>query len=131
MIESIVKGIMLTGLNKYAKKNEVDVGKIQIKVSNNIEDNVFYDICKDFKTTERVRFLDILDKKIDVLGYGSLVNPKMKEFLIDFTKENNFELQNTCCFILKHNETIYLSFYNEVKNIRNVPLKNYLLEKGL
>lgn len=131
MIESIVKGIMLTGLNKYALKNEVPSDRVQIKVSDNIEGNVFYDICKDFKTTERVRFLDILDKKIDILSYGSLVNPKMKEFLIDFAKENNFELQSVCCFILKHNDIIYLSFYNEVKNIRNVPLKNYLTEKGL
>jgi hypothetical protein len=131
MIEGIVKGIMLTGLNKYAKINETVVDKIQIKISDNIEGYVFYDICKDFKTTERVSFTNIMDKKIDILGYGSFVNPKLKEFLSDFAEENNFELEKTCCFILKHNDLIYLSFYHGVKNIKTIPLRNYLAEKGL
>ncbi len=131
MIEGIVKGIMLTGLNKYAKINETVVDKIQIKVSDNSEGTVFYDICKDFKTTERVSFTNIMDKKMDILGYSSIVNPKLKEFLFDFSEENNFELEKTCCFILKHNDLIFLSFYYGMKNIKTIPLKNYLSEKGL
>ena len=131
MIEGIVKDIMLKGLNKYAGINETTVEKIQIKVSNNIEGTVFYDICKDFKTTERVLFVNIMDKKMDILGYSSFVNPKLKEFLIDFAEENSFELEKVCCFILKHNDLIFLSFYYGVKNIKNIPLTKYLAEKGL
>lgn len=131
MIEGIVKSIMLTGLNKYALINETSPEKVQIKVSDDIDGYVFYDICKDFKITERVVFKNIMDKKMDVLGYGVLVNPKMKEFLTDFSVENDFELKNVCCFILKHNNVLFLSFYNGIKSIRTIPLKNYLAEKGL
>lgn len=131
MVEGIVKGIMLTGLNKYSIINEVPLEEIQIKVSNDIDGTVFYDICKQFKTIERVRFTQIMDKKMDLLGYGSIANPFLKDSLIKFAEENSFEIDKVCCFILSHKQVLYLSFYNEFKNIKTIPLKKYLNEVGL
>jgi hypothetical protein len=131
MIEGIVKGIMLTGLNKYSIINEVPVEEIQIKVSNDTEGTVFYDICKQFKTTERVRFTQIMDKKMDLLGYGSIASPFLKDSLGKFSEENGLELEKVCCFILLHNQVLYLSFYNEFKTIKTISLKKYLSEVGL
>lgn len=131
MIEGIVKGIMLTGLNKYSVLYNVPLEDIQIKVSNDIEGTVFYDVCNKFKTVERVKFINIMDKKMDLFGYGSIASPFLKDSLVKFANESNFELEKVCCFVLSHNQVLFLSFYNDFKNIKTIPLKKYLSEIGI
>jgi hypothetical protein len=131
MIESIVKKIMLTGLNKYAKEFNNTIEKIQIRVSNDEEATVNYDICEQFVIKEKVRFSQIMDVKIDILGYGSLANPFLKDLLVKFSNENEFEIKDVSCFILQHNDVLVLSFYNKSQNVKNISLKKYLNEVGL
>lgn len=131
MIEGIVKKIMLTGLTKYAKIYDVQVDRIQIKVTDNSEKYVNYEICKDFKAVEKVRFLQIMDKKMDLLGYESMASPFLKKSLIDFSKESEDEIENISCFILKHKETIGLSFYGGFLNKKNILLNKFLAELGM
>jgi hypothetical protein len=54
MVEGIVKKIMMTGINKYAKKYETSNDDVQIKVTDDIDGNVFYTMCKDFKDRKSV-----------------------------------------------------------------------------
>jgi hypothetical protein len=131
MIEAIVKKIMLTGLTKYAKKYEVSTEKVQIKVIDDPSKTVFYDICVGFETKERVTFLSIMDKKLDIFQYEQISNPFMKASLKGYAKETNDDVENVCCFILKHNDNIGLSFYNKFKNGKNVLLGKHLSELGL
>jgi hypothetical protein len=131
MIEGIVKKIMFTGLTKYAKKYEVSTDKVQIKVTDDPSKTVFYDICVGFETKERVTFLNIMDKKLDIFQYEQISNPFMKASLKGYAKETNDDVENVCCFILKHNDNIGLSFYNKFKNGKNVLLGKHLSELGL
>jgi hypothetical protein len=131
MIESIVKKIMLTGLTKYAKEFNTTIEKIQIRVSNDEEGTVNYDICQEFVIKERVKFSQIMDTKIDILGYGNLANPFLKDLLVKFSNENEFEIKDVSCFILRHNDVLVLSFYNKSQNVKNISLKKYLSEVGL
>ena len=79
MVEAIVKKIMTTGINKYAKLYNVPVEKVQIKVTNDPNGTVFYTMCNNFKEVEVVSFLQIMDKKMDIFQYEALANPLLKQ----------------------------------------------------
>jgi len=131
MVEGIVKKIMNTGINKYAKAYEVPSNEVQIKVTNNPDGTVFYTMCKNFKEVENVSFLQIMDKKMDIFQYEALANPFLKKSLELYAKESNDDILNVCVFILQINNNIGLSFYNKFKNGKNISLPKHLIELGL
>ena len=132
MVEGIVKKIMTTGIVKYAKSYEVPADKVQIKVTNNPDGTVFYTMCKNFKEVERVSFLQIMDKKMDIFQYEALANPFLKKSLELYAKDTNDEVLNVCSFIMQvNNNNIGLAFYNGYKNGKNISLGKHLGELGL
>ena len=131
MVEGIVKKIMNTGINKYAKTYEVPSNEVQIKVVNDPNGTVFYEMCKNFKEVEIVSFLQIMDKKMDIFQYEALANPFLKKTLELYAKETNDDIINVCVFIMQVNNNIGLSFYNKYKYGKNIYLAKHLAELGL
>lgn len=131
MVEGIVKKIMNTGIDKYAKVYEVLSNQVQIKVTNDPNGTVSYAMCKNFKEVENVSFLQIMNKKMDIFQYESLANPFLKKSLQLYAKETNDDVSNVCVFILQVNNSIGLSFYNKYKNGKNISLGKHLGELGL
>jgi hypothetical protein len=132
MIEGIVKKIMMTGINKYAKVYEVEPKNIQILVKDEPDGSVNFTICKEFKVQEEVTFLQIMDKKMDIFQYESLASPYLKKSLEMYSQDTNDVLTNVCCFIMMPVENqIGLAFYNGYKNGKNVSIAKFLQELGL
>jgi len=131
MVEGIVKKIMNTGINKYAKEYIVPSNEVQIKVTNDPNGTVIYAMCKNFKEVESVSFLQIMNKKMDIFQYEALANPFLKKSLELYAKESNDDILNVCVFILQINNNIGLSFYNKFKNGKNISLPKHLIELGL
>jgi len=131
MVEAIVKKIMNTGINKYAKAYEVPSNEVQIKVTNDPNGTVIYTMCKNFKEVENVSFLQIMDKKMDIFQYEALAHPFLKKSLELFAKDSDDDILNVCVFILQVNNNIGLSFYNKYKNSKNISLGKHLGELGL
>lgn len=131
MVEGIVKKIMMTGINKYAEAYGTSNDKVQIKVTDDVNGNVFYTMCKDFKDVEQVTFLNIMNKRMDFFGYEGLASPFLKKALSIFADEANCEIADVSCFIIKHKETIALAFYNGYKNGKNTLLAKQLEQLGL
>jgi hypothetical protein len=132
MVESIVKKIMTTGINKYAKLYNIPAEQVQIKVTNDPNGTVFYTMCNDFKEVEVVSFLQIMDKKMDIFQYETLANPFLKKSLEMYSNDTNDDVLNVCSFIMKVNHNnIGLAFYNGYKNGKNISLGKHLGELGL
>jgi hypothetical protein len=136
MVQGIVKKIMITGLTKYAKVYDVTTGEVQIKVTNDINGTVNYEICVQNNIVEKVRFINIMDKRIDFLGYESIANPFLKKSLEMYAKETNDELQNVCSHIIMYSDAngvsqIGLQFYNENKKNKSISLTKHLAELGV
>jgi len=131
MVEGIVKKIMMTGINKYAKAYGTSNENVQIKVTDDIDGNVFYTMCNDFKDVEQVTFLNIMDKRMDFFGYEGLSSPFLKKALAIFATEAGCDVSNVNCFIMKHKETVGLAFYNGFKNGKNILLAKQLEQLGL
>jgi hypothetical protein len=131
MVEGIVKKIMTTGIVKYAKAYEVPADKVQIKVTNNPDGTVFYTMCNNFKEVERVSFLQIMDKKMDIFQYEALANPFLKKSLELYSNDTKDDVLNVCSFIMQVNNNIGLAFYNGYKNGKSISLGKHLGELGL
>jgi hypothetical protein len=131
MIHGIVKKIMMTGLNKYAKKFNQSSDNVQIKVSITEEGHVKYEMCNDFSVVETVTFLEIMDKKIDFFGYEQLATPFLGQCIVNFSEEANVSPLEANAFILKHKEQIFLSYYVGNKNVKNVTLAKQLESLGV
>jgi hypothetical protein len=131
MVEGIVKKIMTTGIVKYAKEYGVPADKVQIKVTNNPDGTVFYTMCNSFKEVERVSFLQIMNKKMDIFQYEALANPFLKKSLELYANDTNDDILNVCSFIMQVNNNIGLAFYNGYKNGKSISLAKHLGELGL
>jgi len=131
MVEAIVKKIMVKGIKKYAKVYGVPENEVQIKVTDNADGYVFYTICVQFKEKEKVTFLQIMDAKIDLLGYQQLANPFMKKSIEMYAKDTEDDLDNVCSFIMIVKENIGLAFYNKFKCGKTTSLGKHLTELGL
>lgn len=136
MVAGIVKKIMLTGINKYAKTYEAKPEQVQIKVTNQVGGTVNYEMCKEFKSIDKVRFLDIMDKKIDIFQYESLANPFLKKSLIGFSIEVDEDVDNVSCYIVQYldkegKNQVGLKFFNGNKNSKNTSLVKHLEQLGL
>ena len=132
MVEGIVKKIMTTGINKYAKAYDVPADRVQIKVTNDPNGTVFYTMCNNFKEVERVSFLQIMDKRMDIFQYEALANPFLKKSLGLYANDTNDDVLNVCSFIMKvNNNNIGLAFYNGYKNGKSISLGKHLGELGL
>ena len=122
MVEAIVKKIMTTGINKYAKLYNVPAEQVQIRVTNDPNGTVFYTMYKNFKEVERITFLQIMDKKMDILQY---------EALGLYANDTNDDVLNVSSFIMRRNNDIELAFYNGYKNGKYISLGKHLGELGL
>ena len=131
MIEGIVKKIMLTGIEKYAKILETSPENIQIRITDDENSSVNFEICKEFKIVQKVSFLQIMDKKFDLLQYENLASPYLKLSLKNQAEATNDSLENICAFILKHNEILMVCFYSKNVNTKTVSLSKFLEELGL
>lgn len=131
MVEGIVKKIMMTGINKYAKAFGTSNENVQIKITDDIDGNVIYTICNDFKDVEIVTFLNIMDKRMDFFGYEGIASPFLKKTLEIFATETDCEISKVNCYIVKHKETIGLAFYNGFKNCKNILLSKQLEQLGI
>jgi hypothetical protein len=131
MVEGIVKKIMMTGINKYAKAYQTSNDEVQIKVTDDVNGNVIYTMCKDFKDVEQVTFLNIMDKRMDFFGYEGLASPFLKKALSIFATDIGCDISNVNCFIVKHKETIGLAFYNGYKMGKKILLEKQLEELGI
>ena len=131
MVHGIVKKIMLTGINKYAKKYSESAENVQIKVTINEEGFVVYTMCKNFNNIENVGFIEIMDKKIDIFGYEQLATPFLGKCLVDFSTEIDVSPLNVSIFIIKYKESVVLAYYNGYLNIKNVTLLKQLESLGI
>jgi len=135
MIEGIVKKIMLTGIEKYAKIYNEPVEYVQIQVTNNPSGYVNYEMCKGYKAVEAVSFLQIMDKKFDILGYESMASPFLKQSIQNVANEHHIFVDSVKCFIMAYNkdgkQNIGLSFYANNVNLKNVSLSKHLQSLGL
>lgn len=126
MVFGITQKIFNTGLLKFSKIENVELEKTQIHITMDDEGNLTYKTAIDYVPKETVTFLQIMDKKMDLLGYKALSTPVIQNSIIIFCNEFKIMLENISVFVTNQNGILYLMIYDEKKFVKHITLKQHL-----
>lgn len=130
---SITENIMKKGINHFSIhfENENTKTQIQIKKSQN-EEKIVYNMCNDWQPQIEVTFTQIMQKKMDLLGYELLATPFLLKSLKKFSSSKNVDVNQVCAFIfLTSNQKVMIAFYISRKFDSQILLSQHFENMGL
>ena len=122
---------MLGGICKYANLYQAEEKEVQIRVTKDQNSGLNYEICQDWQPKEKVTFKDILNKKIDILGYEQLATPFLIKSIDLYKKEFSLEDEKTSIFLFNRNNKVGLAVFEEKKNLKLITLSKHFEQLGL
>ena len=131
MVEQITSKIMLGGICKYANLYQAEEKEVQIRVTKDQNSGLNYEICQGWQPKEKVTFKDILNKKIDILGYEQLATPFLIKSIDLYKKEFSLEDGKTSIFLFNRNNKVGLAVFEEKKNLKFITLSKHFEQLGL
>jgi hypothetical protein len=132
MILSKTQKIMKTGIAKYSKsleRKEEDI-QIQVKADQNSE-GVIYQICDKWNPKIEVSFKDIMDTKIDLLGFESMSAPFMRKSVDLYIKYYESISSDISLFIFKKDNRIGVAVYDKSNFKEMITLEKQFQRIGL
>jgi len=88
-------------------------------------------MCQDWQPKEEVTFLQIMDRKIDLLGFEMLSTPFMRKSLVKFSKDHDGTLENMSAFLSKHKDSVAISVFKDTECVRSLMLEKHFQEMGM
>ena len=131
MVESITNKIMLGGIQKYSKLYQKSEKDVQIRISKNENEVLDYEICQEWQPKESVTFKDILNKKIDILGYEQLSTPFLIKSLDLYKNEFNVDNEKLSIFLFSRNDKIGIAVFKDKQNLKLITLSKHFEQLGL
>ena len=126
MIEGIVNKIIIGGIQNFSKKYEASNDTTQIRVYFDKDKRVRYDACVNWQPKEEVSFKQIMNKKLDLLGYEQLSTPIFDKALRDFSEQFQISHEDISVFIFYQKKQIGLCVFQKSEHVHTVLLSNYL-----
>jgi hypothetical protein len=117
MIFQKTQKIMNTGIAKYSRINEVTEEQTQILVKAEGDEKVNYTICKEWKPLEVVSFKQIMDVRVDILGFEMLASPFLRKSVDMYSKY--YESDDVNLFIFKKDSKLGIAVY-EKNNFKEI-----------
>ena len=111
MIYGKTKQIMNTGIDKYSDIYDLNVEDTQILVKSNDSDGVRYQMCKKWNPEEEVSFKDIMDAKVDILGFEYISAPFLRKSVDMYAKKYETNSPDMNLFIFRKNEKLGIAVY--------------------
>lgn len=135
MIKKIFQDTMLSGIGKYAKLNETDESNIQIQIKDVGNEELQYTIAVGWQPTQTVTFLELLDKKFDMMSREVIATPFVKGSIGSYAEECSVPVSEISVFMYKHvvdgKPSVAIAVYNGTTNIKNLTISKYLSELGM
>lgn len=131
MVQQITSKIMLGGICKYANIYQTQEKEVQIRVTKDQSNGLNYEICQEWQPKEQVTFKDILNKKIDILGYEQLATPFLIKSLDLYQKEFGTEEEKLSIFLFNRNDKVGIAVFEEKKNLKLITLSKHFEQLGL
>lgn len=131
MIYQKTQGIMLKGIERYSGNYGVEPKDVQIHVSADSGNGVLYKMCQGWRPKEEVTFLQIMGKKMDLLGYEMLSTPFMRKSLEKFANEFDTPIEKVSVFLVNHKGSIALAVYSSTQCVKTLTLEKHFEEMGM
>ena len=113
MIYAKTKQIMNTGIAKYSDIYEQQVEDTQILIKSDDSDGVNYQMCKKWNPNEEVTFKDIMDAKVDILGFEYMSAPFLRKSVDMYAKKYETDSPEMNLFIFKKDEKLGIAVYKQ------------------
>lgn len=113
MILGKTQKIMKTGISKYSKELEITKDNTQILVTSNEADGVDYQICESWKPSFKVSFKDIMDVRVDLLGFEMMASPFLRKSVDMYADYYNTIPSEINLFIFEKEEKIGVAVYDK------------------
>lgn len=131
MIYAKTQKIMKTGINKYSKLFETTKENTQILVKSNEADGVNYTMCDCWKPKQEVSFKDIMDVKVDLLGFEMMASPFLRKSVDMYAKYYEKPNSEINIFIFEKNEKIGIAVYENTSFKQVISLKKQFERLGI
>ncbi len=131
MIYGKTQKIMKTGINKYSKEFETTTENTQILVKSDEADGVNYTICDSWKPKHKVSFKDIMDVKVDLLGFEMMASPFLRKSVDMYAKVYEKSSSEMNLFIFEKNEKIGIAIYENTNFKEAITLEKQFERLGI
>lgn len=131
MIFSKTQKIMKTGIAKYSKLLEATKEDTQILVKSDEADGVNYLMCNKWNPKQKVSFKDIMDVKVDLLGFEGLASPFLRKSIDMYAKYYNALPEEMSLFIFERSGKIGIAIYQKTSFKETISLEKQFERLGL
>lgn len=114
---------MRTGINKYSKVFQTDANSTQILIKTNETEEVSYTMCNDWQPTLEVLFKDIMDVKVDLLGFEGLASPFLAKSVVMYAHKYESPISNINLFIFEKDKKMGIAVYKNIDFKEAIPLE--------
>ena len=113
MIFGKTQKIMKTGIAKYSKEFETTKDNTQILVKADEGDGVNYTMCNNWKPKNEVSFKDIMDVRVDLLGFEMMASPFLRKSVDMYANYYDTLPKEINLFIFEKNDKVGVSVYDK------------------
>ena len=131
MIYAKTKQIMNTGIAKYSDIYEQEVEDTQILIKSDDSDGVNYQMCKKWNPNEEVTFKDIMDAKVDILGFEYMSAPFLRKSVDMYAKAYEKPSSEMNLFIFEKNEKLGVAIYENTTFKEAISLEKQFERLGI
>ena len=131
MILGKTQKIMKTGISKYSKELEITKDSTQILVTSNETDGVDYQICNSWCPTLKVSFKDIMDVRVDLLGFEMMASPFLRKSVDMYADYYNTLPKEINLFIFEKNNKIGVGVYERTSFREAISLEKQFERLGI
>lgn len=123
--------IMKTGIKKYSKVFNSTKEDTQILVKSDEANGVNYLMCNKWNPKQKVTFKDIMDVRVDLLGFEGLASPFLRKSIDMYAKYYDALPDEMNLFIFEKNEKVGLAVYVRGVYKELIPLEKQFERLGL
>ncbi len=102
---------MKTGISKYSKQFGLGKEEVQILVTSNQSEEVNYMICTKWNPKQKISFKNIMDVKVDILGFEALASPFLHKSVEMYAKYYDGAVSEVNLFLFEKNKKIGVAVY--------------------
>ena len=131
MIFGKTQKIMKTGIAKYSKEFETTKDNTQILVRADEGDGVSYTMCNNWKPINEVSFKDIMNVRVDLLGFEMMASPFLRKSVDMYSKYYEALDSKINLFIFEKSDKVGVAVYEGTKFKETLTLEKQFERFGI
>lgn len=118
--------IIVKACERFGKEHGLAKEAMQIVMRVDGDGDVVYDLLKEYKKIKEIKFLEILNVRIDFRGYSMLVPPFIANTLGGYAKELEADVQNLSAMCVVNGDDVVICLYRGTEYVKQIDLDEEL-----